>query len=95
MNPSTGGLAGAGLAPVSAAFLLNHALVPSPVLSKVVSSANPVEQLAAQGADPSLGDYVRPGRLRRRAQDADAFVANTASKTAVKGMSRSRITKVN
>jgi hypothetical protein len=39
-----------------------------------VEDQYPVEQLAAEGADPSFGDCVRPGRLHRRAQDADAFV---------------------
>jgi len=32
-----------------------------------------VEQLAADGADPSFGDRVRAGRAHRCAQDADAF----------------------
>jgi hypothetical protein len=38
-----------------------------------VEDQHSVKQLAADGADPSFSDRVRPGRPRRRAQDADAL----------------------
>jgi hypothetical protein len=38
-----------------------------------VEDQNSVQQLAADGADPSFGDRVGSGRAHRCAQDADAF----------------------
>jgi hypothetical protein len=38
-----------------------------------VEDQHSVEQLAANGADPSLGDRVRPGRPHRCAQDTDTL----------------------
>ena len=38
-----------------------------------IDDQHPVEQLAADGADPAFGDRVRPGRLHRGTQDPDGF----------------------
>ena len=38
-----------------------------------VEDQHPIQQIAADGADPSLGDRVCSGRAHRGAQDADAF----------------------
>jgi hypothetical protein len=35
-----------------------------------VEDQHPIQQLTADGADPSFGDRVRPGRTHRCAQDA-------------------------
>jgi hypothetical protein len=47
-----------------------------------VEDQYPVERLAAEGADPSLGDRVRPGRLHRCAEDADALAGEHGIKDA-------------
>lgn len=60
-----------------------------------VEDQYPVEQLAAQGADPSFGDCVRPGCLHRCAQDADAFVGEHGIEEGGDLVSRARIKKVN
>ena len=39
----------------------------------LVDDQHPVQQLAAQGVHPALGDRVGLGRLRRCEQDPDAF----------------------
>jgi hypothetical protein len=39
----------------------------------LVEDQHPIQQLAADGADPSLSDCVRSGRAYRCAQDADGF----------------------
>jgi hypothetical protein len=38
-----------------------------------VEDQYPIQQLAAEGADPAFGDRVRSGRPHRCTQDADAF----------------------
>jgi hypothetical protein len=39
----------------------------------LVEDQHPIQQLAADGADPSFGDRVRAGCLHRCAQDADGL----------------------
>jgi hypothetical protein len=48
-----------------------------------VDDQHPVQQLAADGADPSFGDRVRPGRLHGGAQDADALAGEHGIETLV------------
>jgi hypothetical protein len=52
---------------------------------------HPVEQLATDGADPSLGDRVRPKRPYRGARDAEGFAGEHGIKTLLNLLSRSRI----
>jgi hypothetical protein len=44
----------------------------SPKLASV-EDQHPIQQLAADGADPALGDRVRSGCAHRGAQDADGL----------------------
>jgi hypothetical protein len=60
-----------------------------------VDDQYPVEQLTADGADPSFGDCVCPRCSHRCTQDADASLMKTASKASVNLLSRSRIKNLN
>jgi hypothetical protein len=56
-----------------------------------VEDEHPVQQLAADGADPSFGDSVCPGRAHRCAQDADGFAGEHGIDYAGELAVRSRI----
>ena len=57
----------------------------------LIDDQGAVEDLAAQGADDSLADGVRFGRLRRAGQNPDAAPRKTASKPVVNWPARSLI----
>ena len=60
-----------------------------------VEDQHPVQQFAADGADPSFGDGVGRGARTGVRRMRMSSLANTASKTAVNLASRSRIRNVN
>jgi hypothetical protein len=61
----------------------------------LVEDEHPIQQLAAEGADPSFGDGVRPGARTGVRRMRMASLVNTASKTSVNVLSRSRIKNLN
>jgi hypothetical protein len=56
-----------------------------------VDDQYPVEQFAADGADPTFGDGVRLGARTRVRRMRMPSLANTASRTLVNLLSRSRV----
>ncbi len=60
-----------------------------------VEDQYPVQQLAADGADPSFGDRVGPGALTGVRRMRMASLANTALKVSVNLLSRSLIKNAN
>jgi hypothetical protein len=60
-----------------------------------VRDEEPVEALAAYGADEALGDRVRFRCSHRRLDDADAFAGEDGVEVRVNLLSRSRIRNLN